>query len=107
MNGHSINGDAASPPPTLAGKVALVTGANRSIGAGIALGLGARKASVVVNYVKGKDSADEVVECIEKLRGKAVTIQADVSKVPKIAKLFKARKSLRFSSPKLNSRRNH
>lgn len=64
MNGHSTNSDAASPSPTLPGKVTLVTGATRAIGAGIALEPGARKASVVVNYVKGKDGTDEMVEKI-------------------------------------------
>ena len=93
MNGHSTNGDASSPPPSLAGKVALVTGASRGIGAGIALELGARHASVVVNYVKGKAGADEIVEKIEKSGGKAVAIQADVSKVPEITKLFEAAKA--------------
>lgn len=93
MNGHSTNGDAYSPPPTLAGKVALVTGASRGIGSGIALELGARKASVVVNYVKGKAGADEIVEKIEKLGGKAVAIQADVSKVPEITALFESAKA--------------
>ncbi len=93
MNGHSTNGDAYSPPPTLAGKVALVTGASRGIGSGIALELGARKASVVVNYVKGKAGADEIVEQIEKLGGKAVAIQADVSKVPEITALFESAKA--------------
>ena len=93
MNGHSTNGDVSSPPPSLAGKVALVTGASRGIGAGIALELGARHASVVVNYVKGKAGADEIVEKIEKSGGKAVAIQADVSKVPEITNLFEAAKA--------------
>lgn len=93
MNGHSTNGDASSPPPSLAGKVALVTGASRGIGAGIALELGARHASVVVNYVKGKAGADEMVEKIEKAGGKAVAIQADVSKVAEITRLFEAAKA--------------
>ena len=93
MNGHPTNGDASSPPPSLAGKVALVTGASRGIGAGIALELGARHASVVVNYVKGKSGADEMVEKIEKAGGKAVAIQADVSKVAEITRLFEAAKA--------------
>lgn len=74
--------------PTLEGKVALVTGASRGIGAGIALELGARKASVVVNYLNGKEGADNIVQQIEALGGKAVSIQADVSKVSEITKLF-------------------
>ena len=93
MNGTSTNGDAASSPPTLAGKVALVTGASRGIGAGMALELGKRGASVVVNYVKGKAGADEIVAKIESYGSKAVAIQADVSKVPEITKLFEAAKA--------------
>ena len=93
MNGTSTNGDATSSPPTLAGKVALVTGASRGIGAGMALELGKRGASVVVNYVKGKAGADEIVAKIESYGSKAVAIQADVSKVPEITKMFEAAKA--------------
>ena len=75
-------------PKNLAGKVALVTGASRGIGAGIALELGARHASVVVNYVRGKDSAEYITHQIEDLGGRAVAIQADISKVPEISRLF-------------------
>lgn len=92
-NGAATNGHSAGPPPTLAGQVALVTGASRGIGAGIALELGARHASVVVNYVKGKDGADSIVQQIETLGGKAVAIQADVSKVPEITQLFESAKA--------------
>lgn len=88
-NGHASQG----PPPTLEGQVALVTGASRGIGAGIALELGARKASVVVNYVKGRDAADNIVKQIEESGGKAVALQADVSKVPEITKLFEDAKA--------------
>ena len=91
-NGTSSNGHAQPPPQTLAGKVALVTGASRGIGAGIALELGARGASVVVNYVKTKSSADEVVQQIEKFGNKAIAMQADVSKVSEITRLFEETK---------------
>ena len=90
MNGTSDHG--SSTPKNLTGKVALVTGASRGIGRGIATELGARGASVVVNYVKGKESAEEVVKDIEALGSKAVALQADVSKVPEITKLFEAAK---------------
>ena len=93
MNSHSTNGDVNPTPRNLIGKVALVTGASRGIGSGIALELGARGASVVVNYVKGKDGANDIVEQIEKSGGKAVAIRADVSKVPEITKLFDAAKA--------------
>lgn len=85
--------NAVPPPSNLSGKVALVTGASRGIGAGIAIELGARKASVIVNYVKGKSAADEVVGQIEKLGSKAIAVQADVSKVPEITKLFETAKA--------------
>ena len=91
-NGNATNGHSPHAYPTLEGKVALVTGASRGIGAGIALELGARKASVVVNYVKGKDGANCIVKQIEELGGKAFAVQADVSKVPEITKLFEAAK---------------
>lgn len=79
-----------SPYQTLKGKVALVTGASRGIGAGIALELGARGASIVVNYVKSKSGAEVIVSQIEKFGSKAVAVQADVSKVPEIIALFEA-----------------
>lgn len=79
-----------SPYQTLKGKVALVTGASRGIGAGIALELGARGASIVVNYVKGKSGAEVIVSQIEKFGSKAIAVQADVSKVPEITTLFEA-----------------
>lgn len=91
-NGTS-QGSSPPSPSNLSGKVALVTGASRGIGAGIALELGARKASVIVNYVKGKSAAEEVVGQIERLGSKAIAVQADVSKVPEITKLFDAAKA--------------
>ena len=94
LTDHSAtNGLSTHQSSTLDGKVALVTGASRGIGAGIALELGARRASVVVNYVKGKDGAEEIVQQIEALGGKAIAIQADVSRVPEITKLFDSAKA--------------
>ncbi len=63
----------------LAGKVALVTGAAKGIGAAIAKALGAAGASVVVNYASDKKGADAVVASIAKGGGKAVAVQSDVS----------------------------
>ena len=77
---------------TLKGKVALITGSSRGIGAGIAQELGARGASIVVNYVQDFDRAISVVNAIEELGSRAIAIQADVSKVSEITKLFEEAK---------------
>ena len=64
----------------LAGKVAVVTGASKGIGAGIAKALAAEGASVVVNYASSKAGADAVVAAITAAGGKAVAVGGDVSK---------------------------
>ena len=64
----------------LSNKVAVVTGASKGIGAGIAKGLAAAGASVVVNYSSSKEGADRVVAEIVNDGGKAVAVQGDVSK---------------------------
>jgi 3-oxoacyl-[acyl-carrier protein] reductase len=64
----------------LAGKVAVVTGASKGIGAAIAKSLGAEGASVVVNYASSKSGADAVVSEIAAAGGKAVAVGGDVSK---------------------------
>ncbi len=64
----------------LAGKVAVVTGASKGIGAGAAKALAAQGASVVVNYASSNKGADAVVAEITKAGGKAVAVKGDVSK---------------------------
>ena len=72
----------------LAGKVAIVTGASKGIGAGIAKGLAAEGASVVVNYSSSKEGAERVVAEITKKGGKAVVVQGDMSKAADVERLF-------------------
>jgi len=72
----------------LNGKVAIVTGASKGIGAGIAVGLAAQGAAVVVNYANSRESADRVVAEILAQGGKAVAIQADVSNRAEVQRLF-------------------
>src|SRR5262245_38100102 len=74
----------------LAGKVAVVTGASKGIGASIARHLAAEGAAVVVNYSSSKDGADKVVADITRRDGKAVAVQADVAKEGDVSRLFAA-----------------
>ena len=72
----------------LAGKVAVITGASKGIGAAIAKALATEGASVVVNYASCRAGADKVVAEITGNGGKAVAVQADVAKKPDIERLF-------------------
>jgi 3-oxoacyl-[acyl-carrier protein] reductase len=72
----------------LAGKVAVVTGASKGIGAGIAKSLAAAGAAVVVNYASSKEGADRVVAEITGSGGKAIAVQGDVSKAADVLRLF-------------------
>jgi len=72
----------------LKGKVAIVTGASKGIGAGIAKGMAEAGAAVVVNYAASKEGADRVVSEITGKGGKAIAIQGDVSKLADVKRLF-------------------
>jgi 3-oxoacyl-[acyl-carrier protein] reductase len=72
----------------LAGQVAVVTGASKGIGAGIAKELAAAGAAVVVNYASSKEGADRVVAEITGSGGKAIAVQGDVSKAADVKRLF-------------------
>ena len=72
----------------LSGKIAVVTGASKGIGAAIAKHLAAEGAAVVVNYSSSKPGADKVVAEITSAGGKAVAVQADVAKTADIDRLF-------------------
>ncbi len=73
----------------LKGKVAVVTGASRGIGRGIALRLAEEGCKVVVNYNRSADAAQEVVDQIKAMGGEAVAIQADVSDAAQAQQLIK------------------
>ncbi|GAB7361203.1 hypothetical protein MBLNU230_g1266t1 [Neophaeotheca triangularis] len=73
---------------SLEGKVALVTGSGRGIGAAMATELAARGAKVVVNYANSLDAAQKVVDDIKAKGGEAIALKADVSEVSQTQKLF-------------------
>ena len=89
-NEHNVSNcrTSKSHTPRLDGKVALVTGSSRGLGAGIAIELGRHGVSVVVNYAKSVSAAKEVVAEIESFGSKAIAIQADISKTPEVSRLF-------------------
>jgi len=72
----------------LSDKVAVVTGASKGIGAGIAKALGAAGAAVAVNYATSKEGADRVVAQIAGKGGRAIAVQGDVSKAADMKRLF-------------------
>lgn len=83
---HLNNGLPSRP---LEGKVALVTGGGRGIGAGIALELGKRGADVAVNYAHSSASAQKVVKEIESVGSRAIAVQADITNLDEIQAMFK------------------
>ena len=72
----------------LTNKVAVVTGSSKGIGAGIAIGLAAEGAAVVVNYSSSKEGADRVVAEIKAQGGKAIAVQGDVAKAKDVQRIF-------------------
>ena len=72
----------------LSGKTAVVTGASKGIGAGIAKGLAAEGAAVVVNYASSKAGAERVVADIKAKGGKAIAVHGDVAKAADVKKIF-------------------
>jgi 3-oxoacyl-[acyl-carrier protein] reductase len=72
----------------LSGKVAVVTGASKGIGAGIAQELAAQGASVVVNYASSKEGAEKVVAAITRTGGKAIAVGGSVAHAREIDNLF-------------------
>ena len=79
---------------SLKGKVAVVTGASRGIGRGIAEQLAKDGATIVVNYTKSAGEAEKVVSGIKGQGGNAMAVQADVSKVEDIRRLFQETKKV-------------
>src|SRR5258706_9967015 len=77
-----------TPMTSLTGKVALVTGAGRGIGRTIAERLGEDGASVIVNYNQSENLAQEVVDTIAARGGRALALQADISKLSEVRHLF-------------------
>src|SRR5450755_129655 len=73
----------------LSKKVAIVTGASKGIGAGIATALGTAGARVAVNYSSDREGAERVAHAITSSGGEAIAVGADVSKAAEVARLFK------------------
>jgi short-subunit dehydrogenase involved in D-alanine esterification of teichoic acids len=78
----------------LTGKVAIVTGASKGIGAALAKGLAAAGAAVAVNYAAGQEGAERTVSEITSHGGQAIAIQADISKAAEVKRMFEATKNV-------------
>lgn len=86
-------------------QVAVVTGASKGIGAGIARALAAEGASVVVNYSSSKEGAERVVAEITGKGGKAISVQGDVSKQADMDRLFAETKKKYWAARHLSQQR--
>jgi 3-oxoacyl-[acyl-carrier protein] reductase len=75
-------------------KVAVVTGSSRSIGRSIALALARCGCAVTINYSKSRDEAEEVVNTIMQMGGKAIAVKCDVSKREEVENLFSSTRSI-------------
>src|SRR5260370_22603560 len=73
----------------LSNKVAIVTGASKGIGGGIAMALGAAGARVAVNYSSDREGAERVAQAITDNGGEAIAVGAHVSKAEDVSRLFK------------------
>lgn len=83
-------GQALDTNAAYAGKIALITGASRGIGRSLATNLAVGGATVVINYKKNADLAEEVVAEVERVGGRAIAVQADVEDPDDIVRLFTA-----------------
>ena len=88
MGSLPSNGTTAVGSWSLEGKVVLITGAGRGLGAGIARELASRGAAVCINYARSSQPALDLVKEIESQGGRAFAIKADVSKVTEVTRLF-------------------
>ncbi|KAH6704035.1 hypothetical protein DL95DRAFT_345903 [Leptodontidium sp. 2 PMI_412] len=83
----------ATTGKTLTGKVALVTGSSRGIGAAIATRLASHGANVIINYVSSESAAEAVAANARSFGIKAITVKADVSKAEEITNMFQTAKA--------------
>ncbi|TAI65659.1 glucose 1-dehydrogenase [Bradyrhizobium sp. Leo170] len=88
MSNRTIEDAVKDRPQRLSGKVAIVTGASKGIGAEIARRLAAEGASVVVNYASDRDGADKVVADIAATGGKATVVQGNVARAEDVERIF-------------------
>jgi 3-oxoacyl-[acyl-carrier protein] reductase len=91
---HGIRSTGEIEMSKLTGKVAIVTGASKGIGAALAKGLAAAGAAVAVNYAADKAGAERTVSEITSHNGKAIAIQADVSKAADVKRMFEQTKNV-------------